>query len=447
MPELALSDLFAILTDWWEDEERLIGIEENQELEFKERTHDLGSDQGKLEFAKDISAMANGGGGMILYGVRTDRDPAIGRDVSVRVMPLLEGVVDIAQLESVARDWIYPPQRTLEVREWRNGTGQMLVSLRVPPMGEPDGLVIIRAAEVDERVKRNVFGVAMRHSDRIDLFNADEIYHWIRIGRRVALLPPGVVAGEPGGTGPAEEADAELQSLRDVFAGGDWPVYVLQAWPGTAARLRRIHDRDGLRGALEHQVPLRPQGGFNLGWRRQAEVYRHGGLSVTLGDREGLRAVPSGVITFFATGGPDLLGWGMDRHGEQPLVNPTALAELTYEFTRIIVDVASPLMQPQPQLLRFRVALLYANRPRPITLRAGYPTMFNFAEPAAFEGEELVEDLEMAVDARAPFVTGELLRDFYSVFGLGREAIPFLDQETGEFSVDQFLHLAGGAAQ
>jgi len=442
MPELALSDLFVILTDWWEDEARLIGVEESQELEFKERAHNLGSDHGKLEFAKDISAMANGGGGVILYGVRTARDPAIGRDVSDRVTPLLEGEVNVAQLESVARDWIYPPQRTLEIREWPNGSGQMLVSIRIPRLAEPDALAIIRGAELDEQVKRNVFGVAMRHGDRVDHFNPDEIYQWIRLGRRVAGLPLGMIAHEPDGPGPSEEANAELQSLRDVFAGGDWPVYVLQAWPGTAARLRGIHDRDGLRGALEHQAPLRPQGGFNLGWLREADVYRDGGLSMSLGDREGIRVVPSGVITFFGNGGPDLLGWGMDRHGEQPLVNPTALAELTYEFTRIALGVALPSMQPAPQLILFRVAILYADRPRPIALRAGYPTMYNFAEPALFHGEELVDDLEMPIDAAPELVAGEVLRDFYSAFGLGREAIPFLNRETGEFDVNLFLERA-----
>lgn len=442
MPELALSDLFAILNDWWEDDTRLVGIEENQELEFKERPHDLGWDQGKLEFAKDVSAIANGGGGVILYGVRTARDPAIGRDVSVRVTPLLEGALTIAQFESVAREWVYPPQRTIEIREWPNHGGQMLVSIRVPPIGESDGLAIIRGAEADGQTRRNLFGVAKRHGDRIDHFNPDEVYHWIRMGRRLAGFPPMAITPEPEGPGPVEEADAELQSLRDLFAGGDWPVYVLQAWPGTAARLRGIHDRDGLRGALEQQAPLRPQGGFNLRWLQEVDVYRHGGLSMTLGDREGVRVVPSGVITFFGTGGPNLLGWGMERHGEQPLVNPTALAELTYEVSRLVTGVAVRLMQPLPQSVRYRVAILYANRPQPITLWVGYPTMVDLTEPVPFQGEELIEDLEWHNDATPELVTGELLRAFYSAFGLGREVVPFLDPETGEFSVDRFLALA-----
>lgn len=446
MPELALSDLFPILADWWADETRLIGIEENQELEFKERAHDLGSDRGKLEFAKDISAMANGGGGVILYGVRTARDPAIGRDVSDRVTPLLEGEVNVAQLESVARDWIYPPQRTLEVREWPNGNGQMLVSVRVAPLGEPDGLAIIRGAETDGQVRRNLFGVAVRHGDRVDNLNPDEIYHWIRMGRRVAGLPPGVVAPEPEGPGPTEEADGELQSLREVFAGGDWPVYVLQAWPRTAVRLRGIHDRDGLRGALEQQEPLRPRGGFNLGWLQEGDVYRDGGLSMTLGDREGVHVVPSGVVTFFGNGGPDLLGWGMDRYGEQPLVNPTALAELTYEFARLVALVAAPSMQPQPPSVLFRVSILYANRPRPITLGPGYPRTFGFRAAAEFDGEEFVETIDIPAEATPERITGELLRGFYARFGFGREDIPFLDPDTGEFSVDRFLELAGGPA-
>jgi predicted HTH transcriptional regulator len=48
------------------------GVRESQTLEYKTIAGPF-SDNDKVEIAKDVSAMANSGGGVIIYGVATDR--------------------------------------------------------------------------------------------------------------------------------------------------------------------------------------------------------------------------------------------------------------------------------------------------------------------------------------------------------------------------------------
>jgi hypothetical protein len=65
-------------------------------------------------------------------------------------------------------------------------------------------------------------------------------------------------------------------------------------------------------------------------------------------------------------------------------------------------------------------------------------------ETATFNGDELAEEFEMSVDGTPERATGELVQAFCARFGHGREAIPFVDDYTTEFSVGRFLELTSG---
>lgn len=53
----------------------LIGTVEDEHLECKAAPYQLQSEHQKQELAKDVAGLANAGGGIILIGVRTERDP------------------------------------------------------------------------------------------------------------------------------------------------------------------------------------------------------------------------------------------------------------------------------------------------------------------------------------------------------------------------------------
>jgi hypothetical protein len=177
-----VTDIVAALAQWTTDASRLIGVFESQELEFKKVAYRLGDDEGKSEFAKDVCAMANAGGGLIILGVETERDPTVGRDVSVRVRPLASDSISTSQTEDVARTWIYPPQRALTIREWPDdASGKMLVSIEVPNLSDPGGLALILGP--GSPPDRRTVGVPIRSEARVDFHLAPELYDWIRRGR------------------------------------------------------------------------------------------------------------------------------------------------------------------------------------------------------------------------------------------------------------------------
>jgi hypothetical protein len=52
----------------------IIGVEETKDIDFKEHNYDLSIEQNQYEFAKDIAAMANSGGGVICIGFSNGED-------------------------------------------------------------------------------------------------------------------------------------------------------------------------------------------------------------------------------------------------------------------------------------------------------------------------------------------------------------------------------------
>lgn len=83
--------------------ERLIGAEEGQSLEFKTIVEDTKA--GKEEFADDVTALANGGGGLLIIGIPEDRDT--GRALSIAG---IERSGDEAlRLEQILASRVQPP--------------------------------------------------------------------------------------------------------------------------------------------------------------------------------------------------------------------------------------------------------------------------------------------------------------------------------------------------
>lgn len=420
--------MLAALPNWHQDQDALLDIPESRELEFKGEPYRLDEGAQKLEFAKDISTMANAGGGLIVLGIATRRDVAVGRDISDAVRPIPEGLVNVGQMLSTAEEWVYPPVRDLEVREWPGPDEKMLVSIRVRPLHETTGLALIRGAETaGGRVVREYLAAGVRSDAGTSYYKHSEIYEWIRRGR--ATQEAGSEA-EP--TLTQSIADAMLAEARD--RDSDWPVFVIQVWPSQPARLEELGDREGALGVLLDPPVLR-RDGFNLGWMSNVQwLYRQDGtLHFSLGTRESLDVTPTGVVTFVGSGGPDLLCWATERvAGEGTLrINPFALIELIYEFARLWQKL-SEWLRPTPRVYSFRVALLGAKRKSGLQLSDS---------DALFVHEAPQDDVFAIADVPSEMmspevVTGKLTSNVYAQFRL-LELVPFLDA-SGTLDVRRF---------
>lgn len=439
--EPTADELLELLAAWAENPNGLIGIYENQAIEFKRTAYVLSAPAAKLEFAKDVSAMANGGGGVIVLGVETSRDPAMGRDRSVKIRPLTSGTVDISSMESVAREWIYPPMRDLLLREWVDDSGRLLISISVPSREFGDGPSLVRGAEVEDRIDRRLFTIANRFDGRVDTYTPGEVHDWIRRGIKSLTTPEfAIPAGPQAESSPLlegpEAADRFFARARDSL-DSEWPVFILQAWARPSGRLTGLHDGDGVKGLLRDPPALRATG-FNMRWwgAITPELDEGGGIRLPGGRRGMFWLTPRGTMTLAATAGPDLLGWAMDRRWAMPTLNPLVLSELTFEAVRLYLHGVIKFLEPIPSQTVFRIGLVNALSPQPTTMPKG--GLENPWQEGNETGDSEFVEMTGPVEANTdPAQVGsKLIRSFYAHFGLGKEDIPYLTADGSAIDIE-----------
>lgn len=105
-------------------------VTEKGDLDWKERLPDSRNPKGSEEFARDVAAMVNGGGGMIVYGVAEDRVSSAAK----QIVPVEEWTdVTERKLRGWAYSLIQPPVHGLEFAPLDDaGDGSRVVVLTVP---------------------------------------------------------------------------------------------------------------------------------------------------------------------------------------------------------------------------------------------------------------------------------------------------------------------------
>jgi predicted HTH transcriptional regulator len=79
----ARSDLFQALARG--DADRILGTAESSWLDFKQQPYILMQPDQPLELAKDVSALANSGGGVLVIGIATERRESTAEDVAEHI--------------------------------------------------------------------------------------------------------------------------------------------------------------------------------------------------------------------------------------------------------------------------------------------------------------------------------------------------------------------------
>src|SRR5438067_3261507 len=82
-PSMTREEALAILAGG--DFDGFVGVTEGLEVEFKREPYRMGQDSQKFELAKDVSALANAGGGVIVIGVLAERGDEVALDVVTEV--------------------------------------------------------------------------------------------------------------------------------------------------------------------------------------------------------------------------------------------------------------------------------------------------------------------------------------------------------------------------
>jgi hypothetical protein len=155
----------------------LVGQPESEWLDAKKQPWALGTPAGNAEAAKDVSAMANARGGMILIPARTT--VMSGREVvsEVREMPIDR--IDVTQVRDVLRQWVFPPLPDLvtEIVETSEERGCLVVAVGAHRSENWPHLVV---GDPDSEFPVQAVSAWVRDGDRNRALTAPELHALMR---------------------------------------------------------------------------------------------------------------------------------------------------------------------------------------------------------------------------------------------------------------------------
>jgi len=105
------------------DFQSLIGITESVWIDAKEIPYILDTPKKKMELAKDVSAFASSGGGIIVLGFDASKDPATAVETISKVCPLPSDLLDANQYRQILGKSVYPPLNGVTIQTFDSGAG------------------------------------------------------------------------------------------------------------------------------------------------------------------------------------------------------------------------------------------------------------------------------------------------------------------------------------
>jgi hypothetical protein len=428
--------------------DRFVGALEGDRLECKAAPYQLAEDRQKMELAKDVSALANAEGGVILIGIETAADALHHGEVVRRA--------NIGQCERVLNDWVYPRIRGLQIA-WNPSAADAtrgIVAIVVPQESlQEQPYLVTKVVESTGRVIGSYAGFFERKRDGVPPLSAQELRDRLKDGLRFSELDRRLENIEENvgrlSAGPAREVRppmnaaviSERISRARIAAGFDgMPSFILAAWSPEASQFPALFESREVEPVrlLEHPPVLRPAG-FDLSSRRPAQIV-DGVLRRCIAPRSRLLELwRDGPLSFVTAGDGWHLCWGMRSEPTTGLrINSLALAETTYLFSDLAIKIFG-LATPMPEriCLRLQLANMTVNDV-PCSLSPYRPTEFNLdhdRRPAP--GGERVVEAEVPIPNPGPGDAAyRLLGDLYAWFGFDAVDMPFVDRTGTSPAID-----------
>ncbi|MFQ5880079.1 MAG: helix-turn-helix domain-containing protein [Dehalococcoidia bacterium] len=426
----SVPDLFESLG---RDPHELIGQPETPWLEFKGAPYQLASlkaptrERACLELAKDVTALANAGEGVIVIGVLTRRDAESQEDVARALRPVPAGSVNPRTIQDVIWDWAMP-KLDVEIRSHVVlGRDRRLWTIYVRRQADRDKPFIVAKEFAGARgANRNLFGMYVRSGSQNSPYPPSQVQKWIHDGWLTAVeerpVPP--VSPLPA----VEEADAVLaDDLRAIGADPRSCSYYLQAAPVGQPRLQRFYvgAEDSLYERLLRISHLRPAG-FNLPDGFDPTRTDSGALQVVWPQNDSLSVTLGGLTT--AIQGQEHLTWAFQKvapRGEI-WINLMALVEFTLEFWRFYIGhVQTRLSSADSTMWRAGMRGL-GNPGEPLIVQL--PGGFYRGAHRQSAGVDSFDLLWSTTDGRDPGALAfNALAEVYGRFGLDEALIPYAE--------------------
>ncbi|MEU0944730.1 RNA-binding domain-containing protein [Streptomyces canus] len=165
----------------------LLGLREGQWLDAKGRPYNTKDPKSVEELAKDVAGFANGGGGLLVIGISTQKEHD--EEVLAELTGISREAVDLDQLRKLIRERVYPAPLDVTVG-WSGDGGSGVVFIDIPPPTEPDCVFVV-AAPVGKpgQTKTDTVAVPVRQADGTHWMPRPNIQRLLAAGRGVLGMP------------------------------------------------------------------------------------------------------------------------------------------------------------------------------------------------------------------------------------------------------------------
>lgn len=406
----------------------LIGLEESTTFDAKSEPYRMDDPKTRWELAKDVSAMANAEGGILLVGAKTKRLENSFVEQVDEIRPVPTRFVNEEQLRGALKNLVFPAiGNYVDLHRFDRGDDKTLLAIHVqkPPDDDLPALVTTRASvEVDGRSHEiEAFGLARRVGSGTEWDQGAKIWSDIRDGRlaRRSLTLQGSQSQEP----DDDRIRERLDQLLELVGADDHAYIALAAYPVEPLRINDFVSDSGVYGLLR-SLPtdaVRPNG-FGLGYGLDPQPVGPGLADIESG-RRGLLVDPDGLTLAVALGTREMLGWAhrtWSGNLDDPLrINRHIIAEWPLEFTRFVMRVRE-LGAAVPWRWQASVRRLQTGRP-PQVLHLGEEWYFDSDPPRVDEAEIDGDLLDAETAAYA------IVRWLAGLFNASPERIPAVEDE------------------
>jgi hypothetical protein len=431
--------------------DELVGEFENEWLECKGQPYDLTREDQKLELAKDITGLANAGGGLLLLGYSTKRSDIHGEDQIHEVRAFPDDRFNQSQYDSAIKSWIYPPIDGLELIKFTVSLDPIyiIVCIKVPKVVGPNSPALVAKTMLDSNRKiENLVGYFVRKQSHVAHYDIKRIQALFRDGLRYDTdirenfsALHNAIESLRGNSNtqvasiPTEEVSQHIEEALAAVHLRDEPSIVLTAVPSRPLNLTGLFESNSseLVRLIERPPEVRSSG-FNLGTGERSKIIKgKSRRAVEVGYKE-IEVHRNGVVIFISDGGSNGLCWGRPGRQQQSfLINQIALIEYVYLFCSLAHSVYSSQMQENEKIIigaELSNLLMNGTPPR---LELGYPDSYGGLNPAksAPEGSgKFMCEINLSVSPeRAAFL---LLSEIYAWFGIETDKIPLTKTDSNE---------------
>jgi hypothetical protein len=411
------------------DLDRILGTLECAWVDFKSQPYRLDTDKGTWELCKDVAGFANAGGGCIVIGIATTKDPHVATERAHELRPVPVAMANRDQHRDKIVAGVFPMIDGLNVATYGAPDGACYLVIHVPIQSTDVRPFLVRYfVDVDGR-RVNGFGWPVRVDDAVTWHGCEHFQNRLSLG---GLLQAAVTQSRA-----TQQRDPSSEMLRrhgrllEAMEIQE-PVLIYQFTPLTRIDLTsQLYGSDGVAAAVRERPPLRPRG-FNVVAHSAADVRADNGIE--WGSRWRTAIDSDGVFMAAAPVTDEALGRTATTRRSGPVVSPVFLVEWTNDVLRVFHEIVRPRAGLTHEHWRLSVIAIGMCRGN-VSLPRLDPRFIDDDELHRASADDFRHDVELVGDADRD--TFRALTVFYALFGLGPDAIPFTRNDA--FSAQPFL--------